>query len=388
MTAPHVVYFGQTPDLGTGSPIILLRHLRRLAAHGWRVSIVGEEGQSTDNAEGWPVHHLSLRKAWWPPFRPDNALLRKVRMHLWADECAHFFDRPPQAILTYLSLYSALHSEVATYYARRCGAPLSVIVHDYPPDFPGFPSQKTAAVLRRNQWILQNAQQNWFVSPELADKYALPAEKKTVLPPIPEGCATPARWKADFAQRPLIVYAGYSYPAQIPLFRKLARAIDAAGGRLLILSRKTPEIAELCATEPVESRDLFATNREALDFVSSTAAALLVSYCERVEEMPWITTSFPSKFAEFSHTGLPTLLVAPKTSAIGAWAARNRYPDFLTADQLGSVRAFVEALKSEAAWEKKSQEVTHFAQTEFNPDVIEAALESKLTANEPIIPFA
>ena len=381
MTSPHVVYFGQTPDLGTGSTIIMLRHLRRLAAHGWKVSVVGESGQSTKNAQGWPLFHLSLRKAWWPPFRPHNALLRKVRMHLWAKECAGFFDPPPQAILTYLSLYSELHSEVATHYALRCGAPLSVIVHDYPPDFPGFQSQNAVEVLRRNQWIIQNAQQTWFVSPELAEKYALPAEKKNVLPPIPEGCATPARWKAEFAQKPLIVYAGYSYPAQMPLFRKLARAIDEAGGRLLILSRKTPEIDALCATEPVESRDLFATNREALHFVSSTAAALLVSYCERVEEMPWITTSFPSKFVEFSHAGLPTLLVAPSESAIGAWAARNNYPDYLTADQLDSVRGFVEDLKSEAVWSEKAQRVTRFAQTEFNPDVIQAALETKLTAD-------
>ena len=379
MTAPHVVYFGQTPDLGTGSPIILLRHLRRLSANGWKVSVVGESGQSANNAQGWPLHHLSLRKPWWPPFRPDNALLRSVRMRLWAGECAGFFAHPPQAVLTYMSLYSELHSEVAAHYAKRCGAPLSVIVDVYPPDFPEFPRENVEPVLRRQHWILKSAHQIWFVSPELADKYDLPAAKKNVLMPIPEGCATPARWRAELVQRPLIVYAGYSYPAQIPLFRKLARAIDAAGGRLLLLSRKTPELEALCATEPVECRDLFATNREALDFVSSTAAALLVSYCERVEEMPWITTSFPSKFAEFSHTGLPTLLVAPETSAIGAWARRENYPDYLPAAESNPVAAFVEQLKSEAAWSKKSRLVTRFAQTEFNPDVIHAALESKLT---------
>ncbi|MCX6966182.1 MAG: hypothetical protein NTZ46_00095 [Verrucomicrobia bacterium] len=378
----HVVYFGQTPDLGTGSPIILLRHLRRLAANGWKISVVGESGQSANNTQDWPLFHLSLRKPWWPPFRPDNALLRGVRMRLWARECAGFFKQAPQAVLTYMSLYSELHSEVAAHYALRCGAPLTVIVHDYPPDFPDFPSQNAQAVLRRQHWILRNARNIWFVSPELADKYDLPAEKKKVLPPIPEGCATPARWRAAFAEKPLILYAGYSYPAQIPLFRKLARAIDAAGGRLMILSRKTPEIEALCATEPVEHRALFATNREALDFVSSTAAALLVSYCERVEEMPWITTSFPSKFAEFSHAGLPTLLVAPQTSAIGGWARRASYPDYVDGGQLHSVAAFVEALKSEAAWNQKSELVTRFAQTEFNPHVIHAALESQLTNSQ------
>ena len=381
MTAPHLVYFGQTPDVGTGSPITILRHLQRLTAHGWKVSVVGETGQSAgrSESEGWPFFHLSLRKPWWPPFRPDNPMLREIRMRLWTRECAGFFVNPPQTILTYLSLHSALHSEVAARYALRCGAPLSVIVHDYPPDFPSFPKENTEAVLRLQHWILNQAQHVWFVSPELAAKYTIPDQKKNVLMPMPEGSATRAQWKEDFARKPLIVYAGYSYPVQIPLFRKLGHAIDAAGGRLLILSRRTPEIDELCRTEPVDCHDLFPTNREALDFISSNAAAFLVSYSETIQEMPWTATSFPSKFVEFSHTGLPTLIVAPETSSIGVWARKRNYPDYFTADQLDSVRGFVESLKNEAAWNKKSVLVTHFAQTEFNPDVIETGLESKLT---------
>ena len=99
--------------------------------------------------------------------------------------------------------------------------------------------------------------------------------------------------------------------------------------------------------------------------------------------MPWITTSFPSKFVEFSHTGLPTLIVAPQRSAIGLWAASRGYPDYFPAERLDAVRAFVVDLKNEAAWNKKAALVTHFARTEFNPDEIQAALESRLTANQP-----
>lgn len=380
MDSPRLVYFGQTPDQGTGSPIILLRHLRRLAATGWQIALVAESGQSTRlrETEGWPVHHLSLRKAWWPPFRPENPLLRKARMRLWAGECAGFFPEPPDAILSYLSLYSELHSEVAAHYAQRCGAPLTVIVHDYPPDFPGFESRNTRAILHRQHWILRQAQQLWFVSPELADQYDVPESKKHVLPPIPEGVEAPARWSPGIARKPLIVYAGFSYPAQIPLFAKLARAIDAAGGRLLILSRPTPEIEALCAAEPVDHRSLFPTNREALDFIRTHAAALLVSYSERVEEMPWTRTSFPSKFVEFSQTGLPALIVAPEASAIARWARRANYADYLPPDRLQSVGAFVEALMTEAGWAEKSAAVARFAQTEFHPDVIQAAFEAGL----------
>ena len=377
MSAPRIVYFGQTPGQGTGSPVILLRHLQRLANQGWGVSVVGERG--TAPAEAWPFFQLSLRKAWWPPFRPANPLLRALRMRLWARECAGFFATPPQAIITYLSLHSELLSEVAAHYARLSGVPLTVIVHDYPPDFPGFQKQNAPPLLRRQNWILAQAQQTWFVSPELADCYNVPEPKKQVLMPIPEGCATPVCWNPDFAKQPVIVYAGYIYPAQMPLFSQLARTIDEAGGRLLLLSKKTPDLEKLCRREPVESHDLFPTNREALDYVSSRAAALLVSYSENAADMPWITTSFPSKLVEFAHTGLPTLIVAPKTSAIAHWARQRNYPDCLALDQLDAVRTFVEALKNRAAWSEKSDRVTRLAQGEFNPDVIQQALESSLT---------
>lgn len=375
--APHIVYFGQTPGQGTGSPITLLRHLQRLAQKGWAISIVGEN--SSPRPKEWPFHQLSLRKPWWPPYRPGNPLLRAVRMRLWARECAAFFaERPPQAVITYLSSHSELLSDVAAHYARLRGVPLTVIVHDYPPDFPGFQRENEAEILRRQNRILSQAHQTWFVSPELADRYDLPERKKQILLPIPEGCAEPARWKPEFAQRPLIVYAGFIYPAQMPLFSRLARAIDQAGGRLLLLSKKTPETESLCRREPVESQDLFPTNREALDFVGSRAAALLVSYSETASDMPWITASFPSKWVEFSHTGLPTLIVAPLESAISKWARKRNYPDAYSPGQTDAVRAFVEALKDRDAWSRKAERVTWLAQTEFNPELIQQALESNL----------
>ncbi|MDD5348910.1 MAG: hypothetical protein PHQ12_01745 [Chthoniobacteraceae bacterium] len=380
MSAPHIVYFGQTPGQGTGSPIILLRHLRRLAAHGWKVSLVAESGQSTEVAEteGWPVFHLSLRKPWWPPFRPENRLSRAVRMRLWAAECGGFFPEPPRAVLTYLGLHSTLHSEAAARYARRCGAPLTVLVHDYPPAFPDFSPEDVPSVLRRQLAVLREARQVWFASPQLAARYPLPPERSGVLIPIPEGGGEAVRWSPTFAESPLIVYAGAVYPAQFPLFRALARAFHAAGARLLLLARRTPGLDALCAAEPVERRDLFPTNAQALAFLRAEAAAVLASYCERVEEMPWIATSFPSKFAEFTHLGLPLLLAAPAESAIGLWAAQNGYPDFLPAAEPRALAAFVEALKTEAAWNKKAAATAHFAQTAFDPDAIQAAFEAKL----------
>ena len=52
---PRLTYIGQTPAEGTGSPVIILRHLQRLTAHGWKITVIGEHGQDTSACEraGW-----------------------------------------------------------------------------------------------------------------------------------------------------------------------------------------------------------------------------------------------------------------------------------------------------------------------------------------------
>ena len=83
-----LLYFGHVPAEGAGSAIIVLRHLRRFAADGWDVRIVPDWGQdhALCHAAGWPVQQLTHRRAWWPPFNPDNALSRGVRAWFWAGE--------------------------------------------------------------------------------------------------------------------------------------------------------------------------------------------------------------------------------------------------------------------------------------------------------------
>ena len=70
----------------------------------------------------------------------------------------------------------------------------------------------------------------------------------------------------------------------------------------------------------------FATNHEALAHLAADAAAVLVSYADAVADMPWSATSFPSKFVEYCHLGLPVAVVAPAGAAISRWAHRVRFP--------------------------------------------------------------
>jgi hypothetical protein len=170
----HLVYIGQTPAQGTGSPVIVLRHLLRLAQHGWKITVIAEHGQDTSSCEkaGWTVKHLPLRRRWWPPFRPvSGAFLRSMRTRLLARECRELCgSEAPDAVFGYLAAHADFSPEIAAHFARQCGAPFTLLVHDDAAAFEKRAAER--AVLRqRHQWIIGQTHRCWFVSPELAREY-------------------------------------------------------------------------------------------------------------------------------------------------------------------------------------------------------------------------
>ncbi|MFA5008204.1 MAG: hypothetical protein WC546_03175 [Candidatus Omnitrophota bacterium] len=377
MLEKSIVYFGQTPSQGTGSPINILRHLLRLTHEGWKVSVIAEWGQDYSECEkyGWPVFLLPHRKTWWPPYYPNNILSRGIRMRLWANECRNFLhSNNPSAILTYLSCYSELPAEVAANYSILAKIPMTAIIYDYAPAFKKISLRQKELLAKRYRWIMHKAHQNWFVSEQLAKMYGFPASESLVLMPMPEGYSQKAAWRQEFAQRPLIVYAGYSYNAQIPLLRDIGRRINEAGGRLLLVTGENPEIIKLCKEEPIDFKPYFHTNKEALDFIYANAAAFLSAQCYNLEDMPWLKSSFPSKVVEFSHTGIPFLFVSPKESASYLWNEKQKLPYNLLPENLNRINDFVNALKSPSTWQDLAKPMCSLAASLFNPDTIQRRL--------------
>jgi hypothetical protein len=378
-----LIYFGHAPMEGAGSAIIVFRHLRRLSANGWSIVVVSDWGQELDycDEEGWPVFHLTHRKPWWPPYNPANALLRQVRLWLWAGECNRLLRGVrPDAVFTYLSAFTDFMSQVALAYSSRYRIPLSVITHDDPVCFAASAADGVA-MRRRYQTIVERAHQNWFASPQLAEIYDLPPGRRSTLPPIPEGYDASPTWNPTFAASPLLVYAGNYWPAQIPLLARVGRETAAAGGRLMLMVKQSPEVKALCREEPVVWREPFHENRDALAFLAENASGLLVSYSDTSDAMPWIRTSFPSKLIEYAHLGLPIMIYAPMDSAVAKWAAQRAYPDYASPQTPGAIAEFVASLKNRDAWHRKAAIPKTFAAAEFDPQKIQNAFESRLHVN-------
>jgi hypothetical protein len=377
---PHLTYIGQAPAEGPGSPIIVLRHLQRLAAHGWSITVIPEAGQNTAACEaaGWSVKHLPLRRPWWPPFRADSDFSRSLRTWLLGRECRQLLRaNPPDALFGYLAAHADFSTEIASQFARQSGAPLSLLIHDDAASFAKTPGEQTL-LRRRHARILRRAHRCWFVSPELAREYDVPDSLRQTLLPIPEGHATPARWTPARSRPPRVYYAGALWPAQLPILAKIARQLHAAGARLVVLSKETPALKTFLATEPADGLPPFPTNREALDHLAAQAAGVLVAYPETTAEMPWIATSFPSKWIEYSHLGLPCAIVAPTESAVGRWAAREGFPHVYPGNQLDRLGRWATDLTSESAWQSHAAVSLTLASGPFAPAAIHEQFERAL----------
>ncbi len=375
---PHLLYIGQNPTTGTGSPVIVLRHLQRFAADGWKISIVGDYGgdyRVCRNA-GWSVKQLCHRRWWWPPYRKHSPSLRWLRLRLLAHEAAAGSPRP-DVILSYLAFHSDFATQLATHVAQITGAPLHVLVHDDPTAFPAARG-KEAEIRAVHEGILNAADECWFVSPELADCYPSTAPHRRILYPIPEGWDRPAMWHEGRASLPRVYYAGHVWAEQLPLLGRAARAIQAAGAELTIMAKGSETLRAFCETEPVRCLAPQPTNREALAHLAGEAAGVIVSYADTVAQMPWCATSFPSKLVEFCHLGLPVAIVAPADSAVARWARRLRFPYFYEPDNLRALQEWAAGLRQREVWQVRAALSLHLAQTEFDPTRIQAQLANAL----------
>jgi hypothetical protein len=377
---PNLTYIGQTPSEGTGSPVIILRHLRRLAGHGWKITVIGEAGDDTTACDhaGWPVEYLPLRRRWWPPFRPDSHFSRKVRTWLLGRECLRLTaDARPDALLGYLAAHADFSPEIAAHFARQSGAPLSLLIHDDAAAFAQTPVER-AKLHTRHAWILRQTHRCWFVSPELAATYNIAPAQRRVLLPIPEGWTGNAVWQPAYAQQPRVYYAGFIWAPQFTLLTKLAQKLQSAGARLVLLSRETPELRTFLNTGLADWLPPFASNRDALAHLAANAAGVIISYAETNAEMPWVATSFPSKFVEYSHLGLPAAIISPDDSSIGRWAMAASYPFFYTPDQLDAFTEWARGLRDADSWRELAQPAGKLAATTFNPEQIHRQFEDAL----------
>lgn len=375
---PSLLYIGQNPGAGTGSPVIVLRHLRRFAAAGWTISILADYGgdYAACRAAGWTVTTLCHRRWWWPPYRQDSARLRWIRLRLLARDAAARFTRP-DVILSYLAYHSDFSAELATHVAQVTGAPLHMLVHD---DATAFPTAagREAEIHAAHEAILRDADTCWFVSPELAARFPSVGSRSRQLFPIPEGWTKPAAWREELQRTTRVYYAGHVWPEQMPLLARASQQARASGAELAIVAKPTPELRAFCDQHRIHWQPPFGTNPEVLEHLVRHAAGVIVSYADTVAAMPWCATSFPSKLVEYAHLGLPIGIFAPPESSVGRWARRTGFAGFFAPNDVAAMERWFTELRSRRTWEMQAAASLQLARREFDPEQIQAELANTL----------
>ena len=372
----------KAPNRGMASSVIFHRHLSRLEQEGWGIHLICPEGESRtyEGHATWKTHFLPARRWWWPPFRPYG-LRARIRIELLAQDCASFVRQSGAGvILGYLR--GNYLAGLAAHLSRRHGVPLGYFYHDDTelfPDIVGRPKIRSQFRCFK-AGLMEQASAVWAVSAPMLEEEGASAKYRLFYPlSEPVDPAPAPAWKPEFCSRPLLVHAGTVYREIVAPLVDLARALREIGGTLCLLTHtlKLAEEVRSQAGGAVEIRPGLPA-AEAVAWIRGNAAGLVVMYPERMEEMPWIKTNFPSKFCQFTATGLPTLIHAPMGSALRRWADDKEYPAVLPAASRPGLGEAIRRCLERGSWERAAEICKEEWQGEFRPDGIHRRLADEL----------
>ncbi|MCW2284299.1 hypothetical protein M2323_002152 [Rhodoblastus acidophilus] len=372
------------PGQGTGSGIVLLRHLQNLDAAGWRITICAPERElasAVDVSPGWRTIAIPPRVWWWPPFRDYVHASNICRAALIARKVAGALGRDlPTHILTVLW---GVESYSAAMLARRIGRPLIAIVHDQQEFWAASPARR-AYYVRRNQAVLSRADIVFGVSEEILNAYGVCRKKGEILLPAP---GETIFFSPDHLVPPpelKVFHAGSLHPWQADNFLALASSLSARGGKLVLVTDAGNQVYRIVSERFPETERMPPPRENDLvvQAIAERASACLVSYALDRDVQPWGASSFPSKLIDFSRAGVPVLILAPEDSAIGHWCRKTGFDLFVSDLNADCLDPMVEALRDASRWRIAASRIRMLAATDFSALEIQRKLEAGLSRAE------
>jgi hypothetical protein len=375
----HILYISTTlPTPGFGSSVILYRHLKRLK--GRRISIIVDDDSAAKRYElpkDWRIIKTAKPKWWWPPVKMVIPGSLDLRLRLLSDDCMRILkNERPDAVLALLGTNSIL----AAHISKKLRSPLSVIVHDRWQVWHKYGGADKFMTDNLALSVLEHASRVWPVSDEMAGHYRIKDSRKTrVLYPIPEGSGGNfAAWKKEFAEHPVLAFAGSYHSPQASTLRAAAEELQKLGGELVLVTKKRPLIEkEAGECSNIRYVEPFPGNEELVAFLRNTASGILVSGSIDTRAAGW-ELSFPSRLVEFVHTGLPILIVGTPGTALSRWAETHQWRGYVVADDRAGLDRLLGQVVHEDAWTAMAEQSRSAAVGEFNPDAIQAQFEGEL----------
>jgi hypothetical protein len=375
-----ILYISESIPTNTfASPVLFYRHLTRLEAHGWLINLIllDKDLEGITFPATWNVKRLPVRRWWYPPFK-HHFFFRVPRYYLLWLECADFIKQyQPQFILGYV--WGTYLSGFAGFLSRKLSLPAGFFLHDNQLCWYIGQKDKTADLLSNHRAISKEASIIWSVSERLRIGDKKLEHKFKVLFPIPEGYSGhEPGWKPTSATSPVLAYAGTIQSSHVPLFARMAHLLKELNGTLLIITKEADYLTELLTThDNVEFRSPMKPV-EALSFMQTHASALLICYPQDLNDVPWVEGSFPSKFVEYSHLGMPMLALTPGNTAFADWCEANHLIGYTSSYEDESLRKALALVVDEEKWKQMAAQSKYLAVSQFNPEVIHQTFEESI----------
>ena len=378
----HLLYVsGTIPNQGLGSSIIFYRHLKKFEESNWKISL-GVPQKALNNVslpKSWSVIPIPSRKWWWLPAKHQLPWSMELRMYQWSKQFEHDFKKnKPCIIVTYLC---DMYSYLAAFLAKKWRIPLAVIVHD-DWELASIKTPYYQYIKSYTKTILTQANIILPVSRKLGNRLNAKDNSKTsILLPIPhENNDNFVKWNDNFQKNPTICYAGSIYPYLEKTLEKLSKALAAVNGKLILVTHYDDSVEKLLEQNSnIAHHPFFANNKDAIKFVRDNCSCFVVAYpLFDVQGTFYWKTSFPSKFVEFSHTGLPILILTPPNTALFEWTQEKDWKNTISTPEEKMLFEQVKKIIDKQSWLEMAQQTRDIASSEFNSLNIHNELEKKL----------
>lgn len=377
---------------GGGGHLCLKRHMCRLASVGFVTNLLTRQLAATRRNNQFCsqqdfdyTYTIPSYRWFWPPTFYRLPFTLSIRRGLMKLEGMLIILRiKPHLLLLHFNC-----DRLATWtrWAALLRIPVGVIVYDLRELWPDSPDD-LPNMEKDSRQVLEQADLVWFVTVELREEYrrrvpGLELGRCRILPPISGGHVFPQiSWRPEFAEKTTVAFTGALKSSCHDVFVALMTGMRRSNGGLILAVQKHRLAAmseDLAEWENVVSiRPLHPDPVMGLEWVARNSNCLLVHYSFEEGAEPLSKTSFPSKFQEYSHIGLPILVVAPAETPVGRWAVSRRWPLYLDTLDAEKILMVLQRLKTREFWELCAQRSRDVAAGEFSPDMVHRNFEADI----------
>lgn len=360
-------------DAGGGS-VVIYRHLKRLEAQGYSVVIINCNNNIKTVSEFSQIN--IKKKLWHPPLRKFTPFLSTLRFKMYyryLDSLLSF--KPEDKIISILEDQGSLLSYVIS---KKTKTPYYLFFHDdnvFSVYFKSHILHKTH--LRK---IISDCTHFFVVSESMKQLIINNGSNAvTVLYPIPDGHDVSKKISDVNFDDLKFCYSGMLMTVHYKLIDSLHQCIQKNGVKLVLISNfdentklKFTPYKKLEIIYKIEKlQDLFSY------FIKKIDVLVIFYSFDMVEEVRALH-SFPSKFIEYCHLGIPILIIAPVESAFGTWAKENEWLSYVCNDNPEEISNMINNFKDELFWIKCQNQCLEYAKTEFNPQKIHSKFSNIL----------